>query len=223
MKTILVIAAHPDDEVLGLGGTLRKHVEDGYNVQPIIFADGDQVRYGRGQHEALRQSCIASCGELGIEEPIFVGLRDQQLDTYMQLELTQIIEEKVAEYEPNKVYIHHSGDINKDHQVLSEAALVACRSKPGSRINSILSYYVPSSTDWAPWVANRAFLPNWFEDISGTIERKLSALSNYESEIPPYPHPRSIKAITAQAQYWGNMVGVPYAEPFELLRAIVPK
>lgn len=218
---VLVISAHPDDEVLGLGGTLARHIEEGDTVTPIIAADGSQVRYSDEQHEQLRDACRRSCMELGVSEPEFLGFRDQGLDTYSQIDINRALEELVDRTKPDVVYTHHFGDMNRDHQVLHEATLVACRPKPGGTIRSVLTYVVPSSTDWAPSRAGREFLPNWFVNISDTLDKKIKALAHYASEVPPYPHPRSLEAIEAQAKFWGSGIGLGYAEPFMLMRNLV--
>ena len=220
---ILVIGAHPDDEVLGLGGTLARHVKNGDEVFPLICADGSQVRYAEEERENLKLACMKSCAELGLQAPEFLGFPDQKLDTFSQIELTQAIEERIQKYQPEVVYTHHFGDINRDHQVLNEVTLVATRPKPGGGVLRVLSYMVPSSTDWAPFTTGRTFLPNWFVDISETIEDKLRAVSHYSSEVPPYPHPRSLEAIRNQARFWGSSIGFEYAEPFVLMRNLIGK
>jgi len=220
---VLVIAAHPDDEVLGLGGTLVRHVKNGDVVVPLICADGSQVRYPEEQREKLKLACMKACAELGIQAPEFLGFPDQKLDNFSQIELNQAIEERVQKYQPEVVYTHHFGDMNRDHQVLSEVTFVATRPKPGGRVFRVLSYMVPSSTDWAPFTLGRAFLPNWFVDISESIDVKLRAVSHYSSELLPYPHPRSLEAIRNQAKFWGSSIGFDYAEPFVLMRNLTGK
>lgn len=217
---ILVVSAHPDDEVLGLGGTLARHAAEGAAVYPAIFANAAQVREGRDE---LRQACERSCAELGVKAPVFLGFPDQRLDTLPQIEVTQAIEALVKKHEPEIVYTHHFGDMNRDHQVLHDATLIACRAKPGAVVKRVLSYYVPSSTDWAPAEPHRAFLPNWFVDISGTIQTKLRALGHYALETPAFPHPRSLESIENQAKFWGSSVGFTHAEPFMLVRNLTAK
>ena len=111
--------------------------------------------------------------------------------------------------------------MNRDHQVLHECTLVACRPKPGAFVKRVLAYSVPSSSDWAPQIPGRSFVPNWFVDISATLARKLTALDHYQSETPSFPHPRSLRAIETQARFWGSCVGVEAAEPFVLMRNVV--
>ena len=218
---VLVVSAHPDDEVLGLGGTLARHVQDGDVVYPAIFADASQVRYSEEQRNVLRNACSNSCAELGLQSPEYLGFPDQKLDKYSQIDLTKAIEDLIARYQCKVVYTHHFGDINRDHQLLHEATLVATRPKPGGIVNRVLTYSVPSSTEWAPFQPKGAFLPNWFVDITSTLPNKLKALSHYSSETPPYPHPRSLDAVENQAKYWGSGVGLDYAEPFMLMRNLV--
>ena len=218
---VLVISAHPDDEVLGLGGTLARHVRQGDVVFPVIVADGSQVRYSEEQRDELKSACAKCCAELGLQPPEYLGFRDQGLDAHSQIEINNVLEVLVRKCRPKVVYTHHFGDMNRDHQVLHEATLVACRPKPGGIVKRVLTYVVPSSTDWAPYSSERAFLPNWFVDISETIEQKLRALAHYSSEIEPYPHPRSLEAVRSQAKFWGSGVGVEYAEPFMLVRNLM--
>ena len=218
---VLVVGAHPDDEVLGLGGTLVRHVQQHDVVYPAIFADASQVRYSEDERERLKVACAASCRELGAQAPEFLGFSDQKLDTYSQIDLTKAIERLIIKYHCEVVYTHHVGDINRDHQLLAEATLVATRPKPGGIVKQVFCYSVPSSTEWAPFLPGRSFLPNWFVDISSTLEQKLRALAHYSSETPPYPHPRSLEAVDNQAKYWGSSVGFEYAEPFMLVRNLV--
>jgi len=218
---VLVVSAHPDDEVLGLGGTLIRHVQQSEVVYPAILADASQVRYSEEDRERLKNACTKSCSELGVQPPAFLGFPDQKLDTYSQIDLTKAIEALILKYRCEVVYTHHFGDINRDHQLLHEATLVATRPKPGGIVKQVLCYSVPSSSEWAPFLPGRSFLPNWFVDISPTLKQKLRALAHYSSEIPPYPHPRSLAAVENQAKYWGSSVGFEYAEPFMLMRNLV--
>ena len=218
---ILVVAAHPDDEVLGLGGTLAKLVKEGDTVYAAIFANDTQVRYKEKMHGDLIGYCHNSCSILGLQPPIFLDFPDQKLDTLPQIVLTQAIEKLVNDHDIEHVYTHHHGDINKDHRALHHATMVATRPGPKSNVKRVFTYCVPSSTDWAPFNAENCFFPNWFVDISATIEIKLDAVSQYQSETPPYPHPRSIDAIRNHARYWGSSVGFEHAEPFTLVRNLV--
>lgn len=218
---VVVVASHPDDEVLGVGGTLALHALQGAKVFPIIVADNNSLRYDEQHNAALKDACRRCCATLGIEEPEFLGFPDQGLDTFSQVEINRALEERLQRHAPRVVYTHHSGDMNRDHQVLHDCTLVACRPKPGAFVRQVLAYSVPSSSDWAPQVPGRSFVPNWFVDISATLTRKLSALGHYESETPPFPHPRSLRAVEAQARFWGSSVGVEAAEPFVLMRNVV--
>jgi len=218
---VVVVACHPDDEILGLGGTLVRHAKMGDKVYPLIFAEGATVRYGATGVENLEDCCRASCERLGIEPPQFLRFPDQRLDTMSQIDINQHIEESISRHRPEVIYGHYPGDLNRDHQILSEATMVASRPKPGQVVKRLLAFQVPSSTDWAPQVVGRAFTPNWFVDITETIEQKLEAMACYKSETPLYPHPRSLEALRAQARYWGQSVGFKYAEAFVLLRNLV--
>jgi N-acetylglucosamine malate deacetylase 1 len=221
MMNVVVIASHPDDEVLGVGGTLAAHALGGDKVFPIIVADGNPVRYDEARSAELRDACRKCCATLGIEPPEFLGFPDQRLDTFAQIDINKALEEQLQRRQPQVVYAHHAGDMNRDHQVLHECAMVACRPKPGAFVTRVLVYSVPSSSDWAPQIPGRSFVPNWFVDISATLTRKLAALEHYKSETPPFPHPRSLRAIETQARFWGSSVGVEAAEPFMLMRNVV--
>jgi LmbE family N-acetylglucosaminyl deacetylase len=215
---VLVIACHPDDEILGLGGTLARHAKAGDKVYPVVFVEGATVRYGGTEVESLESCCQKSCSRLGIEPPEFLRLPDQRLDTIPQIELNRYIEERIRRHQPEVIYGHHPGDVNRDHQVLSEATMVASRPKPGQVVKRLLTYQVPSSTEWIPQIVGRVFMPNWFVDITDTVDQKLEAMACYKSETPPFPHPRSLEAIRTQGRYWGQSVGFEYAEAFMLLR-----
>jgi len=218
---VVVIASHPDDEVLGVGGTLALHALEGDKVFPIIVADNNSARYDESHNAELKQACRRCCETLGIEQPEFLGFPDQKLDTYSQIELNQALEKRLQQHQPSVVYAHHAGDMNRDHQILHECTMVACRPKPGAFVKRVLAYTVPSSSDWAPQAVGRNFVPNWYVDISATLSRKLAALEHYKSETPAFPHPRSLRAIETQARFWGSGVGVEAAEPFVLMRNLV--
>ncbi|MFH1096479.1 MAG: PIG-L deacetylase family protein [Candidatus Desantisbacteria bacterium] len=217
---ILVIAAHPDDELLGLGGSLIKHVQDGCDVHVVIMSEGASSRYEDGMKNKLKESAYKAGEVMGINQVHFCDMPDQRMDGIPLLDVIKPIEILIKQIEPETIYVHHHGDVNQDHRVVFEATMVASRPVKGSSVKKILCYETPSSTEWCPSFPDRVFMPNVFVDISGTIEKKLDAFRCYESEIGEFPHPRSIEALRNTAKQWGSRVGLKYAEAFELIRWI---
>jgi LmbE family N-acetylglucosaminyl deacetylase len=225
---VLVVAAHPDDEVLGCGGSIARHVDAGDHVQVLIVAEGAtsrQQQRDRGQVETelsvlafAAQKAGEILGTTGVE---LLDLPDNRLDSIDRLDLVKLIEEKIEGYQPQIVYTHHAGDVNIDHRRLHEAVVTACRPTPSHPVKRLLSFEVASSTEWQPTGSAPAFQPNWFVDISAQWNRKQLALEAYASEMRPWPHARSIQALEHLARWRGAQVGVEAAEAFCLLRQLV--
>jgi N-acetylglucosamine malate deacetylase 1 len=226
---IVVVAAHPDDEVLGCGGTLARMASEGREVHVMLMADGETSRTSQHGHSgekplgirnaaARAASKILNCSSLEL-----VGLPDNRLDGMELLDLVRRIDEFVMRHRPSLVITHHSGDVNIDHRVVHDAVISACRPQPGHPVKELLFFEVPSSTEWRPPGTSSAFSPNYFVDISGTLTTKLAALDAYGEELRPFPHPRSIKAVSALAQWRGATVGVEAAEAFILGRKLVTR
>lgn len=218
---ILVLAAHPDDEVLGCGATIARLAKEGHRVVPVIICENASVRYQQEMQTNLEEWSRRSAEILGISEPFFAQMPDQKLDTYSALEMAQRLEKIIRDIQPEIIFTHHGGDINKDHQVVFEATMVAARPLPKSRIRSVYTYETISSTEWAATDYYAKFNPNTYYDISDTLTLKLEAFSQYKSEVREYPHPRSQEAIEIRAKDWGARVGLKAAEPFQLIRTIV--
>jgi LmbE family N-acetylglucosaminyl deacetylase len=223
--SILVIAAHPDDEVLGCGGTIAWHADAGDQVNVLIVAEGSTSRHqvrDRAQVQdelsALAKAAQMSGSILGAAGVELLDLPDNRLDSLDRLDLTKRIEECVERYQPECVYVHHAGDVNVDHRRLHEAVVTACRPTPGHVVKRLLSFEVASSTEWQPPGSAPGFQPNWFVDISDQWERKRQALEAYSSEMRDWPHSRSLEAVGYQARWRGAQVGVEAAEAFYLLR-----
>lgn len=212
MKRILIVAAHPDDELLGIGGTIVKHVQRGDVVHSVVMCEGESLRYGEsvGQYNAMKKAADI----LGVEDIKHLGFPDQRLDTFTLTDIIKPLEEVSEEFRPNIVYCQFGGDINIDHKLLFEAANVTFRPL-NSWVEEFYAFYTLSSTEWA---YPRTFEPNTWVDISDAIEKKIEAFSCYSSEIREYPHPRSIEAIRNAAGFWGNMCCMDRAEPFVLIR-----
>jgi LmbE family N-acetylglucosaminyl deacetylase len=222
-KRILVIAAHPDDEVLGVGGTMAGHVQRGDQVSVLIITDGVTSRHN--VTEPQKVAARKACDTLGVQDVRFVNLPDQRLDDMPLLELIKPIANQVKELRPQVVYTHHRGDANQDHRAIFAATLVAVRPFGDNPVEQVLCYEVASSTEWGPSFPEWAFLPNVFVDISATLETKVEAFKAYretfESELRPFPHPRSPEVVRINAQHRGVSVGMQAAEAFILVRKLV--
>ena len=204
--TVLGIFAHPDDEVLGCGGTLAR-----------LAKEGDEVHVGVLGVRHLSLEFAKACAVLGVKDVCTEHLPDQRFDTIPLLEMIQRIESLIALIQPTILYTHHTHDLNHDHALTAQAVLTATRPKPGQCVKEVLMCEIPSSTEWA---FNGAFNPNVFVDISETLNTKLNAMELYATEVRDYPHPRSRPALNNLACMRGANVGLSRAEAFELVRAI---
>jgi len=224
--TILVIAAHPDDEVLGCGGTIARLAQEGHDLYIAILGEGITSRYRR-QEDAdqssvkLLHTCSRKVAELlGAKDVFMYSLPDNRFDTLALLDVVNIIEELITRLRPRVIYTHHRGDLNIDHAVVHRAVLTATRPVADSTVKEIYAFEVPSSTEWAFGQFPLAFCPNVFVDIGPMLKVKIQAMKIYKSEVRPYPHPRSSKALQAIAMRWGSVVGNQYTEVFELIRSL---
>ena len=218
---VLVFAAHPDDEVLGMGGTIAVHATSrGDAVRIVCVTDGSSTQYpGDASKRAQKEEeARRAAAELGVDDYVHLDLPDMRLDTLAHVEVNRVVEGHVRDFEPAVVYTPQP-DVNYDHRVLFDSVAVASRPVPGQAVRRLLTYAPTSSTEWTPAPVNW-FVPNWFVDVSGTLERKLAAFAHYETEQRPYPHPRSERAIRAAAELHGASCGFEYAEPFVLVRGL---
>lgn len=224
---VLVVAAHPDDEVLGCGGTMARLAREGHEVYLSIIAEGmtsrSAVREAADRQDVGRLHARAreAAKLLAVKETFLHGLPDNRLDSVPLLDVVKVIEALVQQTSPERIYTHHPADLNVDHGVVSRAVLTATRPMPGCPVREIFQFEVPSSTEWAFQQFGDSFRPNTFVDISQTLELKIQAMACYESEVRPFPHPRSPEALRAIAQRWGTVVGHSAIEVFQLVRAIV--
>lgn len=224
--TVLILAAHPDDEVLGCGGTVSRLSRAGEDVYIAILGEGITSRYGKRDEADNR--LLQTLGErsrkageiLGARKVLMYGLPDNRFDTVPMLDVVKIIEDLVGQINPEVVYTQHGGDLNVDHGVVFRATLTATRPMQGCAVRTVLAYEVASSSEWAFQQFAPSFHPSVFVDISGTLETKIQAMQTYESEARPFPHPRSPEALRAQALRWGSTVGLNAAEAFQLIREI---
>lgn len=222
---ILIVAAHPDDEVLGCGGTMAKYSKTS-EIYVLLLGEGISSRYLK-REDAPKQDILElkdKAGKaakiLGVKDVFFLDLPDQRFDTVPFLEITKKIEEFIRKIEPKIIFTHSFCDLNLDHRIVFNAVLTATRPVSGCSVKEIYSFEIPSSTEWGFGKVNGLFSPNVFEDVSLTIENKIEALRAYESEMRKFPHPRSAEATLSYAKKWGSAVGINYVEAFELIRFI---
>jgi LmbE family N-acetylglucosaminyl deacetylase len=220
-KCVLVVAAHADDEALGCGGTIARHVEAGDRVEVVFVADGVSSRPGSGDEDLARRFQATSRAQqiLGITKIRFLGLPDNRLDSVPLLDIVQSLEAVIAEVNPTIVYTHHVGDLNVDHRMTHQAVMTACRPLPSSTVREILAFEVLSSTEWGG-TSGAPFIPNYFVDVSSTLATKLRALDAYSMEMRESPHSRSIVHVASLARHRGHSVGVDAAEAFMVIRRV---
>ncbi|SNX65348.1 LmbE family N-acetylglucosaminyl deacetylase [Streptomyces sp. TLI_55] len=219
MSTVLVLAAHPDDELLGVGGTLARHVRSGDAVHAVVLAEGASSRYRSGLAEDLAKSAQRAAEVLRLSSLELWDLPDQRLDTLPLIDVVQRMEAVVNGMRPDLVYTHFPCDVNADHGVVARAAWTACRPYVLPRLRRFAVFETPSSTEWA-WAAGSPFTPSLYVDVSDTLDTKLEAMACYKTELRPPPHPRSLGALRERAAYWGSQVGRQAVEPFQILREV---
>lgn len=221
---VLIFAAHPDDEVLGCGGTMAKLADHGVAVHVVFLADGVFSRQGGATQTtellARREAAKKACHILGASSVSFGEFPDNRMDSVAMLAITQFVEGHLHQHRPVTVLTHHISDVNIDHRRTLQAVTVACRPQIGNSVKSLLSFEVPSSTEWQLPGQAPSFAPDWFVDISATLYRKLDALRAYQFELREWPHPRSIQGVEHLAKWRGATVGVDAAEAFVLGRQI---
>jgi LmbE family N-acetylglucosaminyl deacetylase len=222
-RCIAVVAAHADDEVLGCGGTVRRHVLAGDQVWHIILADGETSRGPVASVNVIARrenAARAAADRLGVQHLEMHRFPDNRLDACPLLDIVTVVERHIAEIRPAVLYTHHAGDLNIDHRRVHEAVVTACRPQPRHPVRRLLFFETPSSTEWQPPSSAMPFAPNWFVDISGTLADKVAALRAYDGEMRAWPHPRSYEAVEHLARWRGATVGCEAAEAFILGRGI---
>lgn len=225
-NSILILAAHPDDEVLGCGGTIAKMANDGASIHVAFFADGISSRVESTVDQELKLSARhtaakKACNILGVKSVSFGDFPDNRMDQIPLLEITKAVESLITKHQPEIIFTHHAGDVNIDHRRLHEAVVTACRPQNNHPVKTLLFFEIASSTEWQLPGSAPAFLPNWFIDISTTLSCKLLALEAYEDELKPWPHPRSLQGVKYLAHWRGATVGFDAVEAFMLGRKIM--
>jgi len=219
--TILVIAPHPDDEVLGCGGAIAHHVARGDMVHVLVVTRGDPEIFPPAIIERTRGELAKAHQVLGVSGVEFLDFPAPKLDLIAGYQLTDAIGKKLKQLAPRTLYLPHRGDLHADHRKVFDAALVAARPINGCSVKTILCYETLSETEWGYPFGDDVFSPTVYIDISSHLERKLQALSCYQSQLLPAPHPRSLQSIEALAHHRGSTINAAAAEAFVLVREIV--
>ncbi len=219
MKKILIVAAHPDDEVLGCFGTVAKLIEQGYSAYTLILGEGKRSRgeVDSSALDGLRQEALKANSTIGIQKLYLEDFPDNRFDSVALLDIVQTIEKVKEEVKPDIIFTHSRNDLNIDHQITYKAVITATRPMQKECVKEIYSFEILSSTEWNYPLS---FSPNIFWDVSDTIDKKIEAMRCYRSELREFPHPRSLEGIRLQAQLWGMKVGKEFVEAFECVRVV---
>ena len=223
MKKVLVVAAHPDDEVLGCGGTIAKLVDEKNKVKVIFLSDGESSRLKKvnNKKNRFRRACaVKAMKVLGVKNFSFNRFPDNEFDKVSLLTITKKIEDEIKKFNPDTILTHHNSDLNIDHQITSRAVLTACRPRIRNKVKLILFFEILSSTEWNITSKKTFFIPNWYEDITKYLNTKIKAIKCYKKELRKSPHPRSLETIKALSIFRGSSSGVKNAEAFQLGRKI---
>jgi len=223
-KKILIVASHPDDEILGCGGTVSRMIAEGSEGFTLILGEGitsrDKTRDRSRRTEsltALQQAVQKANRLIGIKKIFTKEYPDNRFDSVPMLDIIKTIEEIKDQIKPDIVFTQYENDLNIDHQITYRAVLTAMRPMTGETVKEIYAFETLSSTEWK---FPLSFSPDFYVDISSSLEVKQEAMAQYTSEIRDFPHPRSLEAIELNAKYWGMRVGLTYAEAFKTIRVI---
>ena len=221
-ESILVVAAHPDDEVLGCGGTIARHVSEGDSVVVVFMTNGVSARGAKkGSLADLERQKMSrfALQNLGIDDVYYESFPDNKMDTIPLIDIVRVIELYVLDSKPRVVYTHFSHDLNIDHRITHQAVMTACRPQKSSTVKEIYCFEVLSSTEWNS-ISEIKFNPNKFVNITEYYDKKIKALSEYKQEMRVSPHSRSFECVDALTTYRGSIVGLKRAEAFEIERII---
>lgn len=227
MSKVLIVAAHPDDEILGCGGTILKRIIEGDDIYCLVLGEGISARYEK--RGLIKKEKIGELRRLHLKVSKFMGFKknwlynfpDNRFDAVDLLDVIKVIEKIKKMVQPKAVYTHFENDLNIDHKITFQAVLTACRPVAGETVREIFSFEIPSSTEWvSPFSNSNYFRPNVFVNIENTIDKKIETMKLYKNELKRFPHPRALKSVRIIAQRWGMFCGLNYAEPFMLIRKI---
>ena len=217
---VLVFAPHPDDDVLGCGGTMKKHILVGDKVYVCVVTRGNMPLFSEDGVLQLRKEHKKAMNVLGTEDISYLNFPAVMLEEQHRYEINKSIDNVMKKYKPETVYIPHFGDMQKDHEIVSEAVMVAVRPRGNYTVKTVLAYETLSETEWNIPHASNSFIPNYFVDITNTLKDKLKALSIFKSQVSEFPNPRSLEAVESLAKLRGSTVGVKAAEAFAVIRKI---
>ncbi len=219
---ILIVVAHPDDEIIGIGGTAIKHVREGDAVYALILGKGVAARDDTDAEKIkkLEQQTKNASKIIGFKEVFSCNFPDNRFDSVARLEIIKVVERYLKKIQPIVIYTHYENDVNVDHQIVFQAVNTACRPCFSDYPKKIYTFETLSSTEWQ-LADNQTFNPNTFVDIEKYIEKKLSALEQYKDEMCEYPHSRSLKGVKILSQYRGLQAGKQFAEGLMLKREIL--
>jgi len=222
--TILVIAPHADDEILGCGGIINKYSNEGHEVIILIATNaskGAPELYKQSKVDNVRKEALTAHKLLGVSETLFLEFPAPKLDVYPIYKMANNIAEIIAKYKPTTLFVPHRGDIHKDHLRIFDATMVAVRPINNCPVKKILAYETLSETEWAVPNGENYFIPNVYISIKDNLDNKIKAFEKFQSQIKQFPHPRSIETIKSLAHYRGSTVGYQAAEAFKLIRELI--
>jgi LmbE family N-acetylglucosaminyl deacetylase len=229
-KKIMIVVAHPDDELLGLGATMHKLIaEENVLTHVLILGEGITSRFSQKDHERstnelkVHQENVRDAQKvIGYHSVKTFNFPDNRFDTVPLLDIVKIVESEKDSFRPDIIFTHHGGDLNVDHQKTFEAVMTSCRPLENEKVNTIITFETPSSTEWQAPLYKYQFCPNLFVEVQkDDIDAKINAMECYKYEKRTYPHPRSPQALEILARQWGVKVGSEYIEAFTLIRHVL--
>ena len=225
----MIVVAHPDDELLGLGATMNRLISE-FNVTTHVVILGEGITSRSDVHDRQKwanemiqhkQNILSAKAAIGYHSVSIHDFADNRFDTVALLNIIKVIEKEKEKFNPDVIFTHHGGDVNIDHQRTFEAVVTACRPMQHERVKMIVAFETPSGTEWRAGTDPRHFIPNFFVTVTEEqINTKIKGMEMYDFEKRVYPHPRSPEALKIQAKRWGVSIGADYAEAFCIVRLI---